>query len=59
MNPNHCKRNLWSASKIAMVTAGVTIGDWSASGISIDSRTIKKGDLFVAIQGQNQDGHNQ
>ena len=27
------------------------------SGISIDSRTIKRGDLFIAIRGKNFDGH--
>ena len=26
-------------------------------GVSIDSRTIKKGNLFVAIKGENFDGH--
>jgi len=28
------------------------------NGISIDSRTIKKGELFIAIKGQRTDGHN-
>ncbi len=28
------------------------------SGISIDSRTIKKGELFIALKGKNFDGHN-
>ena len=32
-------------------------GYWTASGISIDSRTIEKGDLFVALKGENFDGH--
>lgn len=27
-------------------------------GVSIDSRTVKKGELFVAIRGENTDGHN-
>ncbi|MDP8212678.1 MAG: UDP-N-acetylmuramoyl-tripeptide--D-alanyl-D-alanine ligase [Candidatus Zapsychrus exili] len=27
-------------------------------GVSIDSRKIKKGDLFIAIKGKNYDGHN-
>ncbi len=29
----------------------------SFSGVSIDSRTLKPGDLFIAIQGQRFDGH--
>ncbi len=27
------------------------------TGVSIDSRTLRKGDLFIAIRGQNHDGH--
>ena len=52
------ERYLWNASKIAMVTRGNSNGDWSVNGISIDSRTIEKGDLFIAIKGPNHDGHN-
>ena len=32
-------------------------GGWSASGVSSDTRTIRKGDLFFALQGKNSDGH--
>ena len=28
------------------------------SGVSIDTRTIKKGNLFIPIKGKNYDGHN-
>ena len=28
------------------------------SGVSIDTRTIKKGNLFIPIEGKNYDGHN-
>ena len=30
---------------------------WSATGISIDTRTLKPGDLYIAIKGENHDGH--
>ena len=30
----------------------------SFSGVSIDSRTVKKGDIFIAIKGNRFDGHN-
>ena len=30
---------------------------WNATGVSIDSRTIKPGDLFIALTGPNFDGH--
>ena len=34
------------------------VGDEFFSGVSIDSRTLKKGELFVCIQGDRFDGHN-
>ena len=40
---------------IKKTTSGTS--GWSATGVSIDSRTLKKGELFVAIKGQNFDGH--
>lgn len=30
---------------------------WNASGISIDTRTLQPGDLYVAIKGESLDGH--
>lgn len=32
--------------------------DVDISGIAYDSRTVKKGDLFVAVKGEKSDGHN-
>jgi UDP-N-acetylmuramoyl-tripeptide--D-alanyl-D-alanine ligase len=48
---------LWSAQEIAAATSGQTSGSWTVSGVSIDSRTLAKGDLFVAIKGPSHDGH--
>ncbi len=48
---------LWSSVDAARSMNGTTSGQWSASGISIDTRTIKKGDLFFAIKGDHSDGH--
>ncbi len=47
---------LWLSEDAAQVTAGST-NLWRASGVSIDSRTIEPGDLFVPISGPNFDGH--
>jgi UDP-N-acetylmuramoyl-tripeptide--D-alanyl-D-alanine ligase len=45
-------------SKIATVLQGDLCGsDGEFAGISIDSRTLKPGDLFFAIKGDNFDGH--
>jgi len=48
---------LWTSKEVALATSGVATSDWSASGVSIDTRTLKKGDLFVALHGPTFDGH--
>lgn len=48
---------LWTAPEIAKATNGTTTGTWAASGVSIDTRTVKEGDLFVALKGPTFDGH--
>ncbi|MBL8630840.1 MAG: UDP-N-acetylmuramoylalanyl-D-glutamyl-2,6-diaminopimelate--D-alanyl-D-alanine ligase [Rhodospirillaceae bacterium] len=49
---------LWTSAEIANATHGTVSGDWSVTGVSIDSRTVAKGDLFVALEGPTHDGHN-
>ena len=48
--------SLWSAKEAAAATGGRAVGDWSVDGISIDTRTIEVGDLFVALKAAR-DGH--
>lgn len=48
---------LWTSAHIADATKGTATGDWTATGVSIDSRAIEPGDLFIAIKGENFDGH--
>ncbi len=48
--------SLWSAAEAAKATGGQAIGDWQASGISIDTRSLQPGDLFVALTAAR-DGH--
>ena len=47
---------LWSAAEAADATGGEARGDWSCTGVSIDTRTLAAGDLFVALTDQR-DGH--
>lgn len=47
---------LWTASEAEAATGGKTNADWSATGVSIDSRSLQKGDLFVALSAAR-DGH--
>lgn len=48
---------IWSAKEAIQATGGHCDGTWNATAISIDSRTVQKGDLFVALAGKNGDGH--
>jgi UDP-N-acetylmuramoyl-tripeptide--D-alanyl-D-alanine ligase len=48
---------LWTSSDAIAATGGHSTGDWTAHGVSIDSRTLEPGDLFVAIKGPQHDGH--
>jgi UDP-N-acetylmuramoyl-tripeptide--D-alanyl-D-alanine ligase len=48
---------LWSAAEAAAATGGRSSRPWQATGVSIDSRTVAAGDLFVALAGPNFDGH--
>src|SRR5215469_5844934 len=50
--------SLWTAADAAAATGGVSTVNWVATGVSIDTRTIAAGDLFVALRGPNHDGHN-
>jgi UDP-N-acetylmuramoyl-tripeptide--D-alanyl-D-alanine ligase len=43
---------LWTSADIAAATGGAIFGDaFSVDGLSIDTRTLKPGDLFVALNG--------
>ena len=48
---------IWTAKEAVAATQGEGKGSWSATGISIDTRTLQEGDLFVALKGENGDGH--
>jgi UDP-N-acetylmuramoyl-tripeptide--D-alanyl-D-alanine ligase len=50
---------LWTLGEILAATRGACLGVPSASvdGFSIDTRSLAKGDGFVAIRGPNRDGH--
>lgn len=50
---------LWTGDEVAAACNGRVAGDatWTVTGVSIDSRTIAKGDLFIPLKGPNFDGH--
>ena len=48
--------SLWTSADAAAATGGQATQKWSATGVSIDTRTIVAGDLFVALT-DVRDGH--
>lgn len=48
---------LWNAQDVAQATRGTCTGTWEAASVSIDTRTIQPGALFVALKGATMDGH--
>lgn len=50
---------LWTIAELQQATQGTTQGEWyqTVLGVSIDSRTVKAGDLFIALEGPKFDGH--
>jgi len=53
------KASLWKALEVALLVEGKLLGshDWVSTGISIDTRKTQKGDIFIALKGDNYDGH--
>lgn len=49
-------QTLWTSDDAATATGGTSTTHWVANGVSIDTRTIQPGDLFVALK-DIRDGH--
>lgn len=47
---------LWTKEDAVAATGGEAFGDWSVGGVSIDTRELDQGDLFVALK-DVRDGH--
>ncbi|MDJ0823220.1 MAG: UDP-N-acetylmuramoyl-tripeptide--D-alanyl-D-alanine ligase [Paracoccaceae bacterium] len=47
---------LWTSDAAAEATGGRVTAPWQATGVSIDTRTLQPGDLFVALKAVR-DGH--
>jgi len=47
---------LWTSADAVAATGGRSTKDWQATGVSIDTRSIEPGDLFVALK-DIRDGH--
>lgn len=51
MNP------LWTARAIAAACRGTASADFTVQGVAFDSREVAPGDLFIAMRGEETDGH--
>ncbi len=47
----------WTTQETIAATNGMSSGNWTATSVSIDTRTLEKGALFVALPGSKVDGH--
>ena len=49
----------WQADDVMRAVHGQCLHEqsWTAHGVSIDSRSVEKGDLFIALRGPSHDGH--
>ena len=47
---------LWTSAELRAATKGTLAADLAVTGVSIDSRSIAKGDIFIALRDQR-DGH--
>lgn len=50
-------KELWTSKFVDEIMTETSSKTWACTGISIDTRTLKKGDLFVALKGEVGDGH--
>jgi UDP-N-acetylmuramoyl-tripeptide--D-alanyl-D-alanine ligase len=48
---------LWSGAEMATATGGVASHAFQASGVEMDSRDVRPGDVFLALKGEAMDGH--
>ena len=48
---------LWTTQELREATGGSAAGPIEAGGVSIDTRSLVPGELFVALVGENGDGH--
>lgn len=48
---------LWNEAEATIATRAKATRPFEATGVSIDSRSVEPGDLFIALKGPNFDGH--
>ena len=54
---NETQKPVWSAEDLTLALSVKVPNRIAAYGLSIDTRTLKLGDLFIALNGEKTDGH--
>ena len=54
---NTTRQTLWTHDEIIAATGGQCSAAFAVKGVSIDTRSLAPGDLFVALSGVERDGH--
>ena len=49
--------SLWTSADIAAATGGTASADFAVRHVTFDSREVRSGDLFIALKGEETDGH--
>ena len=56
-NKNNKKEIIWTSAEMEAATGGHATHAFEATAISIDTRTLKEGQAFLALKGEKLDGH--
>lgn len=57
-DPRDClPLTLWHSAEIVEATGGTASHVFQASGVEMDSRDVRPGDIFIALKGEAMDGH--
>ncbi len=51
------EKPLWTSDELTKATGGKAYKTFIGYGVSIDTRTIQPGDIFIALKGEKIDGH--
>ena len=57
MSPYRHPEGLWTSAELAAATGGTASADFIVHGVTFDSREVQPGDLFIAMRGEETDGH--
>lgn len=56
-NDSNRSMTLWTSQEISRAVGGEVSADFTCGGVAFDSREIVEGDLFLALKGEQSDGH--